>query len=61
MKPAWALQRAGLVVRRAVRNPLPAAQMRPRLVEIEHVAVGDLFELVLAEEEHAVECLCSRC
>src|SRR5207237_2240509 len=46
-----------VVVRPDVRNPLPAALMTPCLVEIESVLPGDVFEFLLAEEEHVVQSL----
>ena len=42
-------------VRRGVRDPLPNTLMRPGLVEAEHVLPSNVFQLLLAEEEHMVE------
>src|SRR5664279_4448379 len=44
-----------VVVRRGVRDPLLNTLMRPGLVEVEHVMPSDVFQLLLAEEEHMVE------
>jgi hypothetical protein len=44
-----------VVVHRPIRNPLPYTLMRSGLVEIAHILPGDIFEVLVVEEEHVLE------
>lgn len=44
-----------VVVRRAVRDPLPDSLMRPGPIEIDRVLSGYFPQVLFAENEHMVE------
>jgi hypothetical protein len=48
--------RAGLiVVRRAIRDPLPNTLMRSGRVEVADILPGDIFRVLGVEQEHVIE------
>jgi hypothetical protein len=44
-----------VVVHRAVRDSLPNTLMRSGFVEIADILPGDVFEVLVVEEEHVIE------
>jgi len=43
-----------VVVHRPIRNPLPNTLMRSGRVEIADILPGDVFEVLVVEEEHVI-------
>jgi hypothetical protein len=49
-----------VVVHGPIRDPLPNTLMRSGLVEIADILPGDVFEVLVVEEEHVIEGLATQ-